>query len=80
MSWGAIFMTLVSPFNSGLSYLYPSMVTDLPAPSVIPTGFVWGFASVGFSDGVFSVVAFDSPDISCGVLPRAVGLTWYAFV
>ena len=73
-------MTIVSSFISGLLYLYPFMATGLPVPSVIPVGFVWGFASVGFSDGVFSVVVFDSPDMSREVLPRAGGLAWYAFM
>ena len=81
VSLGAIFMTIVSLFVSRLLYLYPFMVTDLPVPSVIPVGFVWGFASLGFFGGVFCVVVFDSSDIlSREVLPRASGLTWYAFM
>ena len=68
-------MTVVLPFTSGFLCLCPFMVTDLPVPSVIPVGFVWGFASVGFSDDAFGVVVFDSPEISRGVLPRAGGPT-----
>ena len=81
VSLGATFMIIVSSFISGLLYLYPSMVIDLPVPSVIPVRFFWGFASVGFSDGLFGIVVFDSLDIlSREVLPRAGGLTWCAFM
>ena len=40
VSLGAIFMSVVSWFISGLLYLYPFMVTGLTVPNVIPVGFV----------------------------------------
>jgi hypothetical protein len=91
-----MFMSVMSLFVPGALYLYSFFVAicsvplimvpvcffiDLPVRSVVPVGFVQGFASMGFSDGVFSVVVFDPPDmLSHEVLPRADGLTWYAFM